>query len=81
MSSTDLDFDFDSQMSTLEMEWRQVYTASIMARAKYQMLAAQPKVKAKTLDIAREAMERAEASKERIMHRIERLEIRLARRY
>jgi hypothetical protein len=69
-----LDLDFDSQMNNLESEWRQVYEASIVARAEYQALAANPKSNAALLDAARERLDRAEALKGRIMGKIERLE-------
>ncbi|MGO9988370.1 MAG: hypothetical protein ACLPSY_06305 [Steroidobacteraceae bacterium] len=69
-----LDFDLDSQMSHLEFEWRQGYEASMIARAEYQALAADPKAKAALLDAARERLERAEALKARVMAKIERLE-------
>ena len=69
-----LDSELDSQMNHLELEWRQGYEASIVARAEYQALAANPKAKAKLLDAARERLERAEALKARIMAKIERLE-------
>jgi hypothetical protein len=69
-----LDLDLDTQMSNLEIEWRQGYEASIAARADYQKLAANPKARADMLDAARERLDRAEAQKARIMARIERLE-------
>ncbi len=69
-----LDLDLDTQMNNLELEWRQVYEASIGARADYQALAANPKAKAHLLDAARERLDRAEALKARIMAKIERLE-------
>ena len=69
--------DFDSQMSLLESEWRHGYEASIAARAAYQALAADRKVKAALLDAARERLDRAEALKSRIMAKIERLEDRI----
>jgi hypothetical protein len=55
-----LDLDLDDQMSNLEFDWRQVYEASIVARADYQALAIDS--------------ECAEALKGRIMAKIERLE-------
>ena len=73
----DFDFDFDTQITHLEAEWRQAYEDSIVARAEYQALAAQPNIKAMPLDIARERLERAEALKARIMLKIERLEDRI----
>jgi hypothetical protein len=58
----------------LESEWRQVYEASIVARADYQRLAANEKATSELLDSARERLDRAEALKARIMAKIERLE-------
>jgi hypothetical protein len=69
-----LDFDVTAQMSHLEMEWRQAYESSIVARADYQTLAASPRVSANILDMARERLDRTEALKARIMAKIERLE-------
>ncbi len=69
-----LDFDLDSQMNHLEFAWRQGYEASMIARAEYQALAADPKAHADLLDAARESLDRAEALKARIMAKIERLE-------
>ncbi len=72
-----LDFDLDGQMSRLEAEWRQGYEASIVARAEYQALAANPKSDAARIDAARERLDRAEALKARVMAKIERLEVHL----
>jgi hypothetical protein len=72
MSSLDLDLDF--QMMQLEAEWRQAYETSITARADYQALAADPRTELSLLDAARERLDRAEALKERIMVKIERVE-------
>jgi hypothetical protein len=69
-----LDFDLDSQMNRLELEWRQAYEASIVARADYQSLAACTSADADLQDLARERLDRAEALKARIMAKIERLE-------
>jgi hypothetical protein len=69
-----LDFDLDTQMSHLEMEWRQAYESSILARSDYQILAASSKANANLLDMARERLDRTEALKARIMATIERLE-------
>ncbi len=69
-----LDLDLDTQMNNLELEWRQVYEASMVARADYQALAANPKANARLLDAACERLDRAEALKARIMAKIERLE-------
>ena len=69
-----LDFDLDTQMIHLESEWRQVYEASVIARADFQSLAASTAATAELLDRARDRLERAEAMKARIMAKIERLE-------
>lgn len=69
-----LDLDLDTQMNNSESEWRQIYEASIVARAEYQMLAMDPAANADLLDSARERLERAEALEARIMAKIERLE-------
>jgi len=69
-----LDFDLDSRMNDLELEWRQAYESSIVARADYQSLAAGPKANADLLDMARERLDKTEALKARIMAKIERLE-------
>jgi hypothetical protein len=69
-----LDFDLDAQMVHLESEWRQVYEASVIARADYQSLAASSAATAELLDRAQERLDRTEAMKARIMAKIERLE-------
>jgi hypothetical protein len=69
-----LDLDLDTHMNNLEMEWRQAYESSIVARADYQSLAASPKADVEMLDMARERLDRTEALKARIMAKIERLE-------
>ena len=77
MNKLDLAIDLDTQMSTLESEWRQVYEDSIVARAEYQSLAAGRQAGADLLDMARERLDRAEAQKSKIMVKIERLESRM----
>ena len=69
-----LDLDLDAHMNNLEMEWRQAYESSIVARTDYQSLAAAPKPNASLLKLARDRLERTEALKARIMAKIERLE-------
>jgi hypothetical protein len=69
-----LDLDLDAHMNNLELEWRQAYESSIVARADYQALAASPAANADLLDMARERLDRAEALKARIMAKIERVE-------
>jgi hypothetical protein len=77
MSSLDLELDLDTHMSNLEIEWRQAYESSIVARADYQSLAAAPRVNARLLDRARAHLDRTEALKARVMAKIERLEDRI----
>lgn len=69
-----LDLDLDTHMNNLELEWRQAYESSIVARADFQSLAASPKANADLIDMARERLDRTEALKARIMAKIERLE-------
>jgi hypothetical protein len=69
-----LDLDIDSQMSNLELEWRQAYESSIVLRTDYQAMAANPEARVEMLDLARERLDRSEALKARIMAKIERLE-------
>jgi hypothetical protein len=69
-----LDFDLDTQMTSLELEWRVAYEDGMLARADYQSLAASKSANAERLDRARERLDRAEALKARIMGKIERLE-------
>ena len=69
-----LDFDLDSQMSSLESEWRQAYETSMAARAELHALAAVARPNASTLAKAHDRLERAEGMKARIMAKIERLE-------
>jgi hypothetical protein len=73
-SMSSLDFDLDMQMNHLEIEWRQTYEESLVARAEYQALAANPAGNVDLLERARERLTRAEAKKARIMAKIERLE-------
>jgi hypothetical protein len=72
-----LDFDLDSHMNHLEIEWQQAYEAGIDARAAYHSLASSPKASAQLLDSARQRLDRAEWLKSRIMAKIERLEERM----
>ena len=69
-----LDFDLDSQMSSLESEWRLAYETSIAARAELLALAAISKPNRSSLAKAHDRLERAEGLKSRIMAKIERLE-------
>jgi hypothetical protein len=69
-----LDFELDSQMSSLESEWRQAYECSAAARAELQAQAASPKTPSIVIARAQMRLERAETLKARIMSKIERLE-------
>ena len=69
-----LDFDLDAQMIHLEMEYRQAYEESMVARSDFQVLEASTKASASLLDMARQRVDRIEALKARIMAKIERLE-------
>jgi hypothetical protein len=69
-----LDFDLDSQMSSLESEWRHAYEIGIAAREEVRLLTAAPKQNAFALAKAQDRLERAEVLKARIMAKIERLE-------
>jgi hypothetical protein len=55
-------------------EWHRWYTACVIARAEYRALAANREANADLLDAARERLERAEATRVRIMTRLERFE-------
>jgi hypothetical protein len=69
-----LDFELDSQMSSLESEWRRAYESSAAARAELQALLAGPKTRSLVIARAQMQLERAETLKARIMAKIERLE-------
>ena len=69
-----LDFDLDSQMSSLESEWRHAYEVSIAAREELEVLAESLEPDASALAKAQDRLERAEGLKARIMAKIERLE-------
>jgi hypothetical protein len=69
-----LDFEIDSQLNRLELEWRQAYEVSIIARADWSSLAASSTANAKWIGMARERLNCAEALKSRIMAKIESLE-------
>jgi hypothetical protein len=69
-----LDLELDARMNNLELEWRQAYDSSSVARADYRALAESPKPNLALINGARERLERTEALKARIMAKIERLE-------
>ena len=75
-----LNFDLDTKISSLELEWRLAYDASMVARAEYQALAANSKGGVGAMDLARERLERAESTKSLIMAKIDRLDGSLQRR-
>jgi predicted Zn-dependent protease len=69
-----LDFEPDDVLSQMELEWREVHEASLLARADYQALAASPRSSELLLEAARRRLERTEAQRSRVMARIEHLE-------
>ena len=69
-----LDFDIDTQMTSLELEWRHAFESSVLARADFESLQSSPKPDKARLQRAIDALERAEAVKARVMRKIERLE-------
>ena len=69
-----LDFDIDSQMTRLELEWRQAFEASMLARGDFEALRNSEKPDPGRLKQAVDRLERAEALKARVMVKIEKLE-------
>ena len=69
-----LDFDIDTHMTRLELEWRQAFEASVLARADFDSLKCAPAPDKGRLQQAIDRLERAEASKARVMGKIEKLE-------
>jgi hypothetical protein len=69
-----LDLELDGRMDDLELEWREAHEASIIARAEYLALGADPEANAAALDGARERLRRAEVRESRIFAKIELLE-------
>jgi hypothetical protein len=69
-----LDLEPDSKEDDLELEWREAEEASIVARAEYRALAANPEANACAIDSVRERLSRAEVLKARVLGKIERLE-------
>ena len=69
-----LDLELDGKMDDLELEWREARETSIIARAEYRALGANPSANAGTLDIARERLRRAEMTEARIVAKLELLE-------
>jgi hypothetical protein len=55
-----LDFELDSRMDGLELEWRQAHEAYIIARAEYLALTANSKANAAAIELARERLQRAQ---------------------
>jgi hypothetical protein len=69
-----LDFELDNRIDDLEFEWRQAHETSIIARAEYLALAANPEANVGTIGAARDRLRRAEALEARIFSKIELLE-------
>jgi hypothetical protein len=66
-----LDFDLDTQMSQLEIEWRRACESNVLARADYRILTASTKVSTNLICMARERVARTEALKARILSELE----------
>ena len=69
-----LDLELDGRMDDLELEWREAREASIIARAEYLALAADPDAHADLIGAARDRVRRAETREARIYSKIELLE-------
>jgi hypothetical protein len=77
VSSLDLEFDLDSRVNKLELEWREAFEASLTARARYRALSSQSRIDIDELDQAKECLEQCEARKSRVMDKIDQLERRV----
>jgi hypothetical protein len=69
-----LDLELDGKMDDLGLAWREANEASIVARAEYLALSANPQYNAGAIDAVRERLSRMEVLKARVLARIERLE-------
>lgn len=69
-----LDFDIDTHMTRLELEWRHAFESSVLARADFESLSRSPSPDKERLQRAVNELERTEAVKMRVMRKIERLE-------
>lgn len=69
-----LDFELDARMDDLELEWRGAHESSIVARAEYLALTANPRANAALIDTAHERLRRAEAMEARIYAKVALLE-------
>jgi hypothetical protein len=69
-----LDFELDSRIDDLDLEWRQAQEACVVARAEYRALTADSRSNAEAIVFARERLRCAEALEARIFSKIELLE-------
>jgi hypothetical protein len=69
-----LDLELDGKMDDLELKWREAREASIIARAEFRALGANPSANAGPLDLARERLRRAEETEARMVAKLELLE-------
>jgi hypothetical protein len=69
-----LDLELDGKIDDLGLAWREANEASIVARAEYLALSANPQYNAGAIDAVRERLGRMEILKARVLARIERLE-------
>jgi hypothetical protein len=69
-----LDFDIDSQMTRLELEWRHAFEASVLALSDFESMKNSANPDKGRLQQAIDRLERAEAVKAKVMVKIEKLE-------
>jgi hypothetical protein len=69
-----LDFELDSRMDDLELEWRQAHETYIIARAEYLALSANLEANSAAIELARERLRRAQTQEARVFSKIELLE-------
>ena len=69
-----LDLELDNRMDDLELEWREAREASIIARAEYLALGANPEANAALISTARDRLRSAETREARTYAKIELLE-------
>lgn len=74
LTMSSLDLELDGRMDDLEFEWREARKASMIARAEYWALGANPETNADLISGARERLRRAESREARIYGKIELLE-------
>jgi hypothetical protein len=69
-----LDLELDGRMDDLELEWLEAHETSIVARAEYLALTANPEPDADAIKLAGERLKRAELVRAQMFAQIEHLE-------